>query len=102
MATATCPHGLASGSCLICKTLALSPERPPVEVLTSRPARRRGALGPRLLGLAVLAIGVVLLVGWIAALIWAALRVVEIVAVAVVSGWVFWHLGVRHGRRHPR
>ena len=109
MATATCPHGFAPGSCLICQTLGTSAPvasgstRPAVEVLTGRPARRRSGmtLGARLIGLAALAIGVVLVVGWVAALIWAALRVVELIGVAVVAGWAGWRLGVRHGRRHP-
>ena len=108
VATATCPHGFAQGSCLICQTLGSSSPvaagATKVEVLTGRPPRRsrsRLTLGTRVLGVAALAVAVVLVVGWIAALIWAARRVVELIGAVVVSGWAGWRLGVRHGRRHP-
>jgi hypothetical protein len=96
MATATCPHGFAQGSCLICRTLTPDTK---VEVLTGRVPQRH--LGTRLIGLAAVAVAAVLVVGWVAALVWAALRVVELLGVAVVTGWAGWRLGVRHGRRHP-
>jgi hypothetical protein len=108
VAAATCPHGFAQDSCLICQTLGSSSPVPAgatkVEVLTGRSPRRRRSgltLGTRLIGLAAVAVAVVLVVGWVAALIWAALRIVELIGAAVVSGWVGWRLGVRHGRRHP-
>ena len=111
MAATTCPHGFAPGSCLICQTLSLpasrpgaaSPERPQVEVLTDRRPRRRGAgLGVRATGVAVVLVVAALAVWWVAAAVWALLRIVELVAVAVVFGYSGWKLGVRHGRHHPR
>ena len=108
MASATCPHGLTQGSCLICQTLGASAPvaagATKVDVLTGHSPRRRRSrltLGTRVIGLAALAVAVVLVVGWVAAIIWAALRIVELIGAAVVSGWIFWRLGVRHGRRHP-
>ena len=104
MATATCPHGFAQGSCLICQTLGAGTSVPAAATAPPALVRRSGSrltLGTRLLGLAVLAVGAVLVVGWVAAFIWAALRIVELIGAAVVSGWVCWRLGVRHGRRHP-
>ncbi len=56
---------------------------------------------PALAVVAILAIAGVLLLSWIAAFAWAAIRLLELVAVAVVAGWVGWRLGVWHGRRHP-
>ena len=64
--------------------------------------RRSSPLGATLVVLAVVAVLGLLLVSWFAALAWAVIRVVELVAVAVIAGWVAWRLGVRHGRRHPR
>jgi hypothetical protein len=108
IANATCPHGFAPGSCLICQTLGASSPvaagATKVEVLTGRSPRRprsRLTLGTRVIGVAAIAVAAVLVVGWVAALIWAALRVVELIGAVVVSGWVGWRLGVRHGRRHP-
>lgn len=75
----------------------------PVADPDASPVRRRSVgFGPVLAVLAVVAVGGLLVFTWVAALAWAVIRLVELVAVAFVSGWVCWRLGVRHGRRHPR
>jgi hypothetical protein len=106
VATALCPHGFAPDACLICRTLSIgTPARGAgsVEVLTDgrRPARRSLGLGTRALGGLALVAGALLVVWWLTAVIWAVLRVVELVAAAAVAGYLGWKLGVRHGRRHP-
>ena len=47
--------------------------------------------------------GVVLLVvlAQAVALAWAVVRVLEVVVVAAVAGWIGWKLGVAYGRRSP-
>jgi hypothetical protein len=47
-------------------------------------------------------IAVLVALSWVVAVVWAVLRIVELVAVAFVFGWVGWKLGVRHGRRTSR
>jgi hypothetical protein len=98
----TCPHGLTTSTCLICETL--SPSRSGTARLDDdrAPARRRAfRVGPALAVLVVVAVVGLLVVWWVAAFAWAVIRLVELVAVALVAGWVGWRLGVRHGRRHP-
>ena len=112
VATSTCPHGFAVGSCLICQTLgspatATRTSRPPVEripagsveVLARAPRRR--SLKARLAVWGITAVAVVLGVIWALTLVWAVLRLIEVAGVAVLSAYVAWKLGVRHGRRHP-
>lgn len=97
-----CPHGMTSATCLICQTLAPSEARRARPEPARAPSRRRSVgIGPALVVLAVVGIGGLLVVWWIAAFAWALVRLVELVAVATVAGWVGWRLGVRHGRRHP-
>lgn len=103
-APGTCPHGLTATTCLICETL--TPSRRPEAAFAADPdrgsvRRRSRGLGSGLAVLAVVAVVGLLVVSWVAALAWALIRLVELVAVAVVSGWICWRLGVRHGRRHP-
>ncbi len=97
MAT-TCPHGLIAGECLICSTLAGSPAATPrPETLERRSTVRRPRSGGA--GL-VLAVVVVLLVGWwLVALVSLIFRLATLMAIAAGAGWVGWRLGVRHGRR---
>ena len=99
----TCPHGLTTTTCLICETLRPSRSGSAGPDDDRRPARRRRSLavGPTLAVLVVVAVAGVLVASWVAAFAWAVIRVVELVAVALVAGWVGWRLGVRHGRRHP-
>jgi lysylphosphatidylglycerol synthetase-like protein (DUF2156 family) len=104
---ALCPHGMTSATCLICETLTPSraargrAARARSEA-AREPARRRSVgVGPTVVVLAVVAIAGLLVVSWVAAFAWALIRLVELVAVATVAGWVGWRLGVRHGRRHP-
>ncbi|HWC11413.1 MAG TPA: hypothetical protein VG455_09345 [Acidimicrobiales bacterium] len=98
----TCPHGRTPSTCLVCQALdasELSDAR-----RRARPERRAGwspGVSWSLAKLAVVAVVVVLVVSWAAAFVWAALRILELMAVAVIAGWVCWRLGVRHGRRHP-
>ncbi len=93
---------MAPESCQICRVLdggTNVPER------RGRPApepreRRRGGVG---LGLTVIGVVAVLVaLSWVVAVVWAVLRIVELVAVAFVFGWAGWKLGVRHGRRTSR
>jgi lysylphosphatidylglycerol synthetase-like protein (DUF2156 family) len=97
-----CPHGLTTGTCLICQTLTPSPSARALPEDDRRPPRRRSfGVGATLAVLAVVAVAGLLVVSWVAAFAWAVIRLVELVAVALVAGWVGWRLGVRHGRRHP-
>lgn len=101
--TGTCPHGMTTSTCLICQTL--EPDRGGSRRVEGAPVaagRRTG--GGRGLVVRLVVVGVVLaLVGsWLIALVWSVLRVVQLVLVGAVAGWVGWRLGVRHGRRHPQ
>jgi len=63
--------------------------------------RRRLSFGTKLLGLAVVVVGVLVVLWWVtvvAATVW---RYVQLGAVTLGGGYVGWRLGVRHGRRHP-
>ncbi len=97
-----CPHGLERASCLICRTLAPTGPRP-ARLDQDRVAERRRSfgVGRTLAVLPVVAVAGLLVVSWVAAFAWALIRLVELVAVALVAGSVGWRLGVRHGRRHP-
>jgi hypothetical protein len=121
VATATCPHGFAQGTCLICQTLGAQgngPETTPwttsrrggapspvpvpareVEVLRRRAGR--APLSVRLLGGAVVIAVAAVAVWWVVTLVWAVFHLLEIVAAAAAFGYGGWRLGVRHGRRHP-
>ena len=94
---------MAPGTCLICQTL--EPQRH-AKVGSGRASlpgrRRRRSLGATVVAVGIAALLAVLLVSWVVALAWTVIRLVELVAVAVAAAWVAWHLGVRHGRRHPR
>jgi hypothetical protein len=117
MAVTTCIHGFAPGQCLICQTLQGSgrptkeagraqsgppatsrpaPVRPDA-VLTRSPAPKR-SLGWRAAGLVAI-LAVVLLVGiWAVHLAFAALHILELVAIAAVAGWLGYRVGVYRGR----
>ena len=97
-----CPHGMTTATCLICETLAPSREARGRPDRTQPPEGRRSVTLGTLAVLAIVAIAGLLLVSWVAAFAWAVIRLVEVMAVAVLAGWVGWRLGVRHGRRHPR
>lgn len=62
-----------------------------------RPARPGGFPGG-LITVAVVAVVGFVVLGWLAAAFFAVLRIVELVAVALVAGWFGWQLG----RRRPR
>jgi hypothetical protein len=49
--------------------------------------------------LAVLAVVGFVVVGWVAAAFFAVLRIVELLAVAGVAGWVGFKVGVQKGKR---
>jgi hypothetical protein len=124
----TCIHGFAPGTCLICQTLqggastatkqdtgGARPKRgrrpdplPTPAQVAVRPDRvtppeRRGSggLGLKLFGVLVLAIVAIIGVWIIVGLVLAVLHIVELIAAALVAGWVGWTLGVHHGR-HSR
>jgi hypothetical protein len=101
VATATCEHGLAPGTCLICATLKGGPvvpagsARPPAPTPPDRP--RIGVLG----GLVVVA--AVAVVAWfLIHLVWGVLRLVELALVGAVCGYVGFRIGVAVGRRQGR
>ena len=122
----TCIHGFAPGTCLICQTLqggattatkeapggngakrgrrpdpARAPAAVPVrpDAVIKGDGRRGSGLGIKLLGLLVLAVVAVIGVWIVVGFVLAVLRIVELIAAAVVAGWIGWSLGVRHGRR---
>ena len=101
LSRSTCPHGRTPSTCLICQALdagELSDARRRAE----RPERKvGGSLSWTIAKLGILAVVALVAISWAAALLWTALRVLELLAVAVVVGWVCWRLGVRHGRRNP-
>ncbi|HEX2192756.1 MAG TPA: hypothetical protein VHH09_06140 [Acidimicrobiales bacterium] len=91
-----CPHGRTPSTCLVCQALDAA------DVPAGRrPRRPQRSASWTVAKLAVVAVVAVLVVSWAAAFVWAAVRILELVAVAVLTGWVCWRLGVRHGRRHP-
>jgi hypothetical protein len=119
MAVSTCIHGFAPGQCLICQTLEGGKERPGKEqdrqrghptTLTSRPTpvrpdavlRERPRSGHSLAwraGGLVLLLALVAFVGvWIIGLAFALLRTIELVAIAILAGWVGYRIGVYRGR----
>ncbi len=93
-----CPHGKTPSTCLICQALDAGE-------LTDRGVRpeprTRRSPGWKVAKLGIVAVVSVLVASWLAAILWAAARTLELVAVAMVTGWVCWRLGVRHGRRDP-
>ncbi len=96
-----CPHGSTRSACPICQALDLS-ELSEGRRSRSTPQRGSGSsLSWTAAKFGIAAIVVLFLVSWVAAFFWAALRIIELVAVAVVAGWICWRLGVRHGRRNP-
>jgi Flp pilus assembly protein TadB len=119
----TCIHGFAPGTCLICQTLeggggkrarrSATEARPGTPATVPGPApaavrpdavvgpRRSSSLGLRVTGFLLLAIVALIVVSLVAGFVFAVLRILELVAVAVVAGWLGWKLGVHHGR-HTR
>ena len=101
LSRSTCPHGRTPSTCLICQALDAS-ELPDARRRPQTPERRAGgSLSWTVAKVGILAVVALVAVSWAAALLWTALRVLELLAVAVVVGWVCWRLGVRHGRRNP-
>lgn len=94
---ATCPHGLPAKNCQICRVL--DPTAVPAGRAGRRPAGERAGLGGNLAVVAVVAVVGFVVLGWVMAAFFAVLRVVELMAVAAVAGWVGFKLGERQGRR---
>jgi hypothetical protein len=138
---ATCPHGFAAGTCLICQTLDVgnsggggSRGKRAAETATEvpRPKHRDGgrvarmgrspatddAGGPRVIPPSIgrsrfpagvwvvgglFAVVLVAMVAWtLVHVVFAVLRILELVAAALVAGYIGWVAGVRHGRREAR
>lgn len=113
----TCPHGYPPQSCLICQTLGGRQSPPAGTATEDRPRRRGGRPGrqgevttvaagapvrswtPSLLGIVVAVLAGLVLLWFVAGVVWAVLRLVELLAAVVVAGWAGYRLGVRHGRR---
>jgi hypothetical protein len=97
-----CAHGLPADSCLICEQLGAKGATPARAGQATPPGGGgRRSIRTGLVGVAVAGVVAVLVVSWLAALVWTVFRLVETLAVAFLSGWVGWRLGVRHGR-HSR
>lgn len=100
-----CPHGLAPGACEICRVLGTGPAVPgPARVPAGRLGVRLarpggGGAGLVVSGVAVLVALVVL--SQVLAAAWALFRLLQVVAVAAVSGWIGYRVGVAAGRRRP-
>ena len=90
MSSPSCPHGLPRGRCEICRLVAPAPG-------VGTPARRTFPGG--LVTVVVVAIVGVVVAGWAAAAFFAVVRLLELVVVAAVAGWIGWKLGVHRGRR---
>lgn len=101
LSRSTCPHGRTPSTCLICQALDAS-ELSDARRERAKPERGGGgSLGWMVAKFGILAVVALVAVSWAAALLWTVLRVLELLAVAFVVGWVCWRLGVRHGRRNP-
>ncbi len=113
----TCPHGLPTGKCLICATLAggtatagtVSPPapgrhrrrgdvaRPDVVIAPPAPGGRTGRAHVAGAVVALVAIG---LVAWaIAGIVWSLLHILELAAIALLAGWIGYVVGFFRGRR---
>jgi hypothetical protein len=127
VASGTCIHGFTPDSCLICQTLQPAPARTKAPKAGRRGALERSAAPPsaavarpdaiitgpvehrsRLPLSFRIGVGLLLLVFvslalfWVIGIVYAALRLVELVATALVAGWAGWKLGVHHGRSQAR
>lgn len=70
------------------------------EARVVRPGRSR--VSTSLVKVVVLAVVALVVVGWLAAAVFALLHVVELLAVAFFTGWAGYQVGVRQGRRQAR
>ena len=102
LSRSTCPHGRTPSTCLICRALDAGELSDARRRQPSPERRAGGSLSWTVAKLGILAVVALVAISWAAALLWTALRVLELLAVAVVVGWVCWRLGVRHGQRNPR
>ena len=115
----TCAHGLPASQCLICATLGTSDktktaERPSDVLYSAGPAqviqtstsgarpRLRRRVAPRLVGGLLLIVIVALLGWWILGLVWAVVRLLELVAVGLVGAYAGYHVGKVSGRHEER
>ncbi len=103
MTPSRCEHGLQRRSCEICRVLGGESSSPVLDDGGSSPRGRHRLASPIGLGLtAVAAVVVLLLAAQVVAAAWAVLRILELVAVATIAGWIGWKLGVGYGRRTAR
>lgn len=93
----TCPHGLPRDTCQICQVL--EPTAVPAAGAGRRPDRGRAGLGGNLAVVAIAAVVGFVVLGWVAAAFFAVLRIVELLAVAAIAGWVGFKVGVQQGKR---
>jgi hypothetical protein len=66
-------------------------------VISKAPGRAR-SLGWRMAGVVVIVALIALVSVWIIGLAFAVLRIIELVATAVLAGWIGYHLGLYRGR----
>ena len=96
-----CPHGLDQGTCEICRVLETGPtdsvpDRKP-RLVSGRLRRGRGRLS---LGVgAVLVVVILVVVSQVIAFAWSVFHLLQLVAAAVVAGWIGWKAGLVYGRR---
>lgn len=106
--TTTCPHGFAATSCEICRVLGTGPAGPATPAERQRqstgperwsPARWPGGVGLGLVGAGIAVVVAVVVVTQVLAAAWALFRLLQLVVVAAVSGWLGYRLGLVAGRR---
>ena len=117
MSSGTCIHGFPPDGCLICQTLQQAPTRtmdrlaarapvavarPDAVIAAPAPRGSRMPVSLRVGGVLLMLALVAVAVFWIVGIVYAALRLFELVAAALVAGWVGWKLGVHHGRSQAR
>ena len=101
MTASQCPHGIAQGTCEICRVLETGstesvPDRKP-GLVSGRLRRGSGRLS---LGVgAVLVVVILVVVSQVIAVVWSVFHLFQLVAVAAVAGWIGWKAGVAYGRR---
>jgi hypothetical protein len=113
--TSTCIHGMDSASCLICRTLGTTtataatadrttsiPTGRPEVIQGQRRARSHRIGGLGLVGWLFVIVGLAVLGWWVLGLVWAVLRIVELVAVGLLCGYVGYKIGVVAGRHKAR
>jgi len=119
---APCAHGLPAADCLICRTLgtpATTAEQPRRQRRRDAPAagtvqvlgpgrtvpadrRRQGSLAGRLVLFSLALVGLALAMWVVVGAVFAVFHLIELVAVALLAGWLGYRLGHARGRHQSR